>query len=285
MRLMDALAGRTGYISYEVFPPKDDAGAAAVVETLRVLGCFEPAYVSVTYGAGGSTRSNTIALAARIKKTLRTETMAHLTCVGATRAELAAVLDDFAAAGIENVLALRGDPPKGTSFTATEGGLSYGSELVSLVRAHGPFGIAAACYPEAHPEAVSAETDLDHLAHKVECGVDFLVTQLFFDAKDYFDFVERARARGIACPIIPGILPITSVAQALRFAALCGARVPDGLRASLEEAEDSPEAVLEIGVAHAIAQCRALRAGGAPGLHVYTLNRSEATKRILEGVL
>jgi methylenetetrahydrofolate reductase (NADPH) len=183
------------------------------------------------------------------------------------------------------VLALRGDPPKGsTTFEQTAGGFAHASELVSFVRAQGEFGIAAACYPEKHPEAPSLEVDLDNLATKVRGGVDFLVTQLFFDNADYFAFVEKARARGISCPIVPGIMPITNLAQVKRFADLCGAKLPGELMLRLEATHGEAEAVAAIGVEHAISQCRDLVQRGAPGIHFYTLNRSPATKRILEAI-
>ncbi len=285
MRIIDSLvAGKPAY-SFEFFPPKDDAGTEQLFQTVAALRDYAPTYVSVTYGAGGSTRKLTLDLVSRIKRETGIETMAHLTCVGATREEIGEVLGQLREGGIENVLALRGDPPKGsTTFEQTAGGFAYASELVPFVRAHGGFGIAAACYPEKHPEASSMEVDLDNLATKVRGGVDFLVTQLFFDSADYFAFVERAKARGITCPIVPGIMPITNLSQVKRFADLCGARIPADLLAALEATGGEAEAVASIGIEHAITQCRALVRGGAPGIHFYTLNRSPATKRILEAI-
>lgn len=284
MRIIDSLASGSPVFSFEFFPPKDEAGTEQLFQTVAALRDHAPTYVSVTYGAGGSTRKLTIDLVERIKRETGIETMAHLTCVGATRDEIGDVLDHLRASGVDNVLALRGDPPKGsTTFQQTAGGFAHASELVPFVRARG-FGVAAACYPEKHPEATSLERDLDHLVTKVRGGVDFLVTQLFFDNTDYFAFVERARARGITCPIVPGIMPITNLAQVKRFADLCGARLPPALLARLEATGGDLDAVASIGVEHAIAQCRDLIARGAPGIHFYTLNRSPATKRILEAI-
>jgi methylenetetrahydrofolate reductase (NADPH) len=285
MRIIDTLVpGKPAY-SFEFFPPKDDAGTEVLFQTVAALRDYAPTYVSVTYGAGGSTRKLTLELVERIKRETGIETMAHLTCVGATRQEIGEVLGHLRENGIDNVLALRGDPPKGAAtFEQTQGGFAHASELVPFVRAHGGFGIAAACYPEKHPEAESFEVDLDNLVTKVRGGVDFLVTQLFFDNADYFAFVDRARARGITCPIVPGIMPITNLSQVKRFADLCGAKLPGALLARLEATNGDLEAVAAIGVEHAIAQCRDLVTRGAPGIHFYTLNRSPATKRILEAI-
>jgi methylenetetrahydrofolate reductase (NADPH) len=209
--------------------------------------------------------------------------MAHLTCVGATREEIAGVLDELATAAIENVIALRGDPPRGaTSFVRTEGGFGYAAELIAFARARYDFCLAAACYPEKHQEASDADSDLRHLREKVDAGVDFLITQLFFDNRDYFSFVERARAIGVTVPIIPGIMPITNLAQIKRITSLSGGRIPAELLGRLEAVAADPDAVRAIGVDHATEQCRGLVAGGAPGVHFYTLNRSLATRHILD---
>ena len=211
--------------------------------------------------------------------------MAHFTCVGATVEELRSTLDEMASLGFDNVLALRGDPPAGQEqWTKTEGGLEYSAELVELIRGDYGFAIGAAAFPETHIHATSAEDDLRHLKAKVDAGVDFLITQLFFDNAAYFDFVSRARALGIDAPIIPGILPITNVAQLERITSLCGAVIPDGLRRDLDARADDAEAVAELGVAYATLQCAELLAGGAPGIHFYTLNRSPATRAILSAL-
>jgi methylenetetrahydrofolate reductase (NADPH) len=238
--------------------------------------------VSVTYGAGGSTRAKTIEIVCRIKQRYGLEAMAHFTCVGATVEQLHQTLAEMQAAGIDNVLALRGDPPAGQEdWVKTEGGLEYSRELVQLIEADYPFAIGAACFPETHIHATSPEEDVKHLAAKVKAGVDFLITQLFFDNSLYFDFLARARAAGIDVPIIPGILPITHIAQLERMTKMCGASIPDGLRRELRAREGQPEAVLDFGVAYATLQCAELLAAEAPGIHFYTLNRSPATRAIL----
>jgi methylenetetrahydrofolate reductase (NADPH) len=218
-----------------------------------------------------------------IKEDYGMEPMAHLTCVGATREDLQGVLWKLNDSGIENVLALRGDPPKDKpDFEVTEGGFAYGNELVAFARRHFPnLCLGAACYPEKHVEAPSFDTDLLHLKRKVDAGAEFLVSQLFFDNQLYFDFVARARAAGIGVPIIPGIMPITNVKQVERFTQMCGASIPQDLRNELRRVQDDPNAVLSLGVAHATAQCLELLQRGAPGIHFYTLNKSPATRTIL----
>jgi len=282
MKIVERL-GQPPAFSFEFFPPKDAEGVERLFETIAELRPYAPAYVSVTYGAGGSTRRLTVELVRRIKHEVGIEAMAHLTCVGATRAELVEVLDQLRGHGIENVIALRGDPPRGeTRFVKTEGGLGNASELVALMRARYDFCIAAACYPEVHTEAADREADLRYLKAKVDAGADFLITQLFFDNADYFAFVERARAAGITVPIVPGIMPITNLSQMKRFTALCGSTIPAPLVARLEACGDDGDAVRAIGVEHATTQCRDLIARGAPGVHFYTLNRSLATRHILD---
>ncbi|MGO9760426.1 MAG: methylenetetrahydrofolate reductase, partial [Solirubrobacteraceae bacterium] len=226
-----------------------------------------------------------IEIVKRIREEYGLEAMAHFTCVGATVAELQATLAEMQDAGIDNVLALRGDPPAGQeAWTKTEGGLEYSRELVALIAGGYPFAIGAACFPETHIHATSPEADLEHLAEKVRAGVDFLITQLFFDNAVYFDFVARARAAGIEVPIIPGVMPITRVGQVERMASMCGASIPDGLRRELHARGEDPEEVLDFGVAYATPQCAELLAAGAPGLHFYTLNRSPATRAILSAL-
>ena len=282
MRIVDKLGGKSPAISFEFFPPKDQEGVDRLFATVAELAPFAPAYVSVTYGAGGSTRQLTVELVGRIQRDVGIEAMAHLTCVGASQAELAAVLDQLQHAGVSNVIALRGDPPKGsTTFVAHEGGFSNASQLAAFVKQRGGFCIAGACYPEKHPEAVSLETDLAHLKRKVDAGAEFLITQLFFDNADYFAFVERARAVGIRVPIIAGIMPITNVSQIKRFTAMCGAGMPPALLQRLEPIAAEADAVHDVGVEYATAQCRELLDRGAPGIHFYTLNRSKATVEIL----
>ncbi len=271
--------------SFEFFPPKTDEGVSNLYETVSKLRELEPAFVSVTYGAGGSTRDRTIAIVGRIKNELGIEAMAHFTCVGATVDELRETLDAITAVGVENIIALRGDPPQGEeTFTRTEGGLGNADELTELISGGYDVCIAGACYPEVHPEAVSAEDDLAHAKQKVDNGASFLVTQLFFDNDAYFDYVDRARAAGIDVPIIPGIMPIGGYEQIKRFTSMCGATIPERLMAELEARKDDPEAVTDLGVAYATLQCADLLARGAPGIHFYTLNKSPATSAILSSL-
>ena len=285
MRISDILKTDRRAVSFEFFPPKDDAGFAALFATIEALKALDPSYVSVTYGAGGSTRRKTVDLVKRIKHEIGIESMAHLTCVGANRDEIGSVLDDLAAAGLENVLPLRGDPPKGESeFVPTPGGFRYANELVAFIRERHSFCLGGACYPEKHPEAPSAEADLDNLKRKVDAGVDFLITQLFFDNDDYLRFRERAVAAGVRVPILAGIMPILNVKQIKRFTRMCGASLPDALRRKIEAVEDDAEAVRQVGIYHATRQCEDLLREGAPGIHFYTLNRSTATRAIYQSI-
>jgi methylenetetrahydrofolate reductase (NADPH) len=285
MRIDEILGGHGPVFSFEFFPPKTEAGERNLEDALAELRTLEPSFVSVTYGAGGSTREKTIEIVKRIREQYGLEAMAHFTCVGATVPELRGTLDEMRGAGIDNVLALRGDPPAGEErWTATEGGLEYSRELVELIAGDYPFAVGAACFPETHIHAESPEADLEHLVEKVGAGVDFLITQLFFDNALYFGFLERARAAGITVPIIPGIMPITRVGQVERMASMCGASIPDDLRRELHARGEHPEAVLDFGVAYATLQCAELLAAGAPGIHFYTLNRSPATRAILSAL-
>jgi len=279
MKIRDMFAVRGRVVSFEFFPPKTDKGMNSLYETVRDLKRCRPSFVSVTYGAGGSTRDRTIELVSRIKRDLGVETMAHLTCVGATKKQIVQLLDKFVDADIDNVLALRGDPPKGQDkFSKTEGGLAHASELIELIREKGyPFCVGAACYPEGHPESTDLETDLAHLKHKVDAGADFLITQLFFDNHDYFAFKRRCRQADINVPIVPGLMPVTNVAQMERFTKLCGARIPQELYRRLKIVEGDPAAVVATGMYWTTRQAKYLLEGGAPGVHFYTLNRSSAT--------
>jgi methylenetetrahydrofolate reductase (NADPH) len=282
MRIDEILAAGGPVFSFEFFPPKTDAGERNLYAALSELRSLNPAFVSVTYGAGGSTREKTIEIVKRIREQYGLEAMAHFTCVGATVPQLRATLDEMEGAGIDNVLALRGDPPTGQeSWVKTEGGLEYSRELIELISDGYPFAIGAACFPETHIHATSPEADLEYLAEKVAAGAEFLITQLFFDNKFYFDFLQRVRAIGIETPIIPGVMPITHAGQVERMADMCGAAIPEQLRSELHLREDHPEAVLDFGVAYATLQCAELLAAGAPGIHFYTLNRSPATRAIL----
>jgi methylenetetrahydrofolate reductase (NADPH) len=273
--------------SFEFFPPKTDEGERNLGRALAELSRLNPTFVSVTYGAGGSpgAKRKTVDIVAHLKRDYGMEAMAHFTCVGATTAELREMLDTMRDAGIDNVLALRGDPPQGqTEWTATEGGLRYSRELIELIRDEYDFAIGAACFPEVHIHATDAESDLRYCKEKVDAGARFLITQLFFDNQNYYDFVARARDAGIDVPIIPGIWPITNVAQIKKVTVMCGARLPEAVAHEFELRADQPDAVADLGVAYATLQCADLLANGAPGIHFYTLNRSHATRAILSAL-
>jgi methylenetetrahydrofolate reductase (NADPH) len=271
--------------SFEFFPPKSPAGEENLAAALSELHALAPAFVSVTYGAGGSTRERTVEIVADLRRRYGLEAMAHLTCVNATVAELKATLDVMRDAGVENVLALRGDPPRGQErWTQTAGGLEYSSELVELLRADYPFSVGAAAFPETHIHATSPEDDLRFLKAKVDAGASFLITQMFFDNAYYFDFVARARDIGIDVPIIPGVMPILSSAGIKRMAELSAAVLPPRLALELELRRDDDEAVAELGVSYATLQCVELLERGAPGIHFITLNRSPATRAILSAL-
>jgi methylenetetrahydrofolate reductase (NADPH) len=271
--------------SFEFFPPKSAEGEQNLRATLQTLRLLEPDFVSVTYGAGGSTRAKTVELTKWIKRELGIEAMAHLSCVGATRGELRKILDGVAAAGIDNVLALRGDPPRGeTEWKPHPGGLRYSTELTALISGSYPFSVGAACFPEVHPEARDLAHDLRFLKEKVASGASFLITQLFFDNELYFRFVEEARGVGIEVPIIPGVMPITDLGQIKTITGMCQATIPASLLKQLELRDDDPAAVLQLGVSYATLQCAELLARGAPGIHFYTLNRSPATRAILSAL-
>jgi methylenetetrahydrofolate reductase (NADPH) len=271
--------------SFEFYPPKTDEGELSLRATLEALRRLEPDFVSVTYGAGGSSRGRTVELTKWIKQDLGIEAMAHLSCVGSTRQELAEILDGMAAAGIENVLALRGDPPRGeTRWTPHPGGLQYSTELATLIHDSYDFSVGAACFPEVHPEAPDLAHDLRFLKAKVDSGASFLITQLFFDNELYFRFVDEARSIGIEVPIIPGVMPITDAGQIKTITGMCGASLPAALLEQLELRAGNPNAVLQFGVSYATLQCAELLARGAPGIHFYTLNRSPATRAILSAL-
>ncbi len=294
MLIRERLLHKRPIFSFELFPPKTRKGEATLWRSLESLANLEPDFVSVTYGAGGSTRARTLEIVTRIKRELGIEAVAHLTCVGSTRDELRRTVVELGERGIRNILALRGDPPKGeTSFVPIDGGLRYASELVALIRDEGDFCVGAACYPEVHPEAENAAADLRHLRAKVDAGADYLITQLFFDNALYHRFVADAAAAGIDVPILAGIMPVTNYRQIERFSKMCGASLPRSLRERLHRVEDDPQEVFWTGVMYAAHQCRALlepgqpeafvkRPKGVPGVHFYTLNRSPATRAIFE---
>jgi methylenetetrahydrofolate reductase (NADPH) len=288
MRIDERIAvGSEPSFSFEFFPPRTDEGERNLGRALAELSRLSPTFVSVTYGAAGSTteKRKTIDIVTDLKRNYGMEAMAHFTCVGATTAELRTMLDTMRDAGVENVLALRGDPPRGqTEWTATEGGLRYSRELIEMIRDDYDFAIGAACFPEVHIHAADAESDLRYLKEKVDSGARFLITQLFFDNQAYYDFVARARDIGIDVPIIPGIMPITDAGQIKRITEMCGSNIPERLLRELELRGDQPGAVTDLGVAYATLQCAELLAHGAPGIHFYTLNRSPATRAILSAL-
>lgn len=286
MKIDQIIAADGPCFSFEFFPPRTDEGQRSLEEALSDLRKDDPDYVSVTYGAGGSTRERTVEVTKWIKEDLGLEAMAHLSCVGEPVDRLREILDEVAEAGIDNVLALRGDPPRGEDeWQPHPQGLEHSIALIELIRENYDFSIGAACFPEVHPEAPDLEHDLRFLKRKVDAGASFLITQLFFDNALYFDFVDEVRARGIDVPIIPGIIPITNFEQIVRFTSMCGASIPEPLYEQLEARHaDDPEAVLELGVAYAALQCDDLLARGAPGIHFYTLNKSPATRAILSAL-
>jgi len=286
MRIADLLGRQRPVFSFEFSPPKTAAGEEALYRTIEHLRELRPDFVSVTYGAGGSTREKTMSLVGRIKHELGIESMAHLTCVGAGRDEIASILSQLRDSGIENVLALRGDPPRDQpTFVRPANGFGYASELVHFIRESGfDFSLGGAGYPEGHLECRDLDADMRHLREKVDAGIEFIITQLFFDNRDYFAFERRARQAGITIPIIPGIMPITNAAQIQRIATMCGSRIPDALAARLNEVDGDEQAVRAVGIEHAAGQCRDLLDHDAPGIHFYTLNQSPATRVILESL-
>jgi methylenetetrahydrofolate reductase (NADPH) len=278
----ELIAGGGRSYSFEFFPPKDEQGTVQLWRALRELESLQPTFVSVTYGAGGTTRDRTVQITQRIARETTMVPMAHLTCVGHSREELRSVVGAYADAGIRNVLVLRGDPPggPGTPWTATDGGLNYATELVALVRSLGSFSVGVAAFPEGHREAACLEDDVEVLRKKQEAGAEFAITDMFFRASDYFGLLERARGAGVDIPILPGIMPITNLGQVKRMAELSGRDVPAEVVERVARHEGDPEAVRAAGIEVASELCDTLLAEGAPGLHFYTLNRSKATREI-----
>lgn len=288
MKIIELLKRDEPFVSFEFFPPKEKSAWPGFFDVVNWLRPAKPLFVSVTYGAGGSTQANTLEIVSRLKREYGLEPMAHLTCVGAAEKTIRAFLDALVDAGVDNVLALRGDPPRGqTDFVPDSEQFRYASDLVAFIRAEYPeLCIGVAAYPEVHPQAESPEKDLEYLKLKMDAGGDFVVTQLFFDNRRYFDFVARARAAGIGAPMLPGVLPVVSLAGVKRMLSFCGASIPPDYLRSLEEADAAGgnAAVAERGVAYATAQARGLIDGGAPGVHLYTLNKAEACLKIVGGL-
>ncbi|MEO1497561.1 MAG: methylenetetrahydrofolate reductase [NAD(P)H] [Planctomycetota bacterium] len=273
-------------LSFELFPPKTDAGVAKLFEHARQLVEFEPSYITCTYGAGGSTQDRTLEIAARVRSEFDLPVATHLTCVGRTADQIRDYLRRADEADVQNVVALRGDPPAGEEkFTATEGGYSYANELVEMIHTDFPhMGVAVGGYPEVHQEAPSAEADLDNLKRKVDAGAHAIITQLFYDNADFFRFRDQCEAAGIGVPLIPGLLPVTSVAQIKRIASLCGAQLPAEFLTQLDAVADDDAAQFEVGVEQATEQTQGLVDGGVPGIHYYVLNKSQAASRVLQAV-
>ena len=272
-------------VSCEFFPPREEDGIPAVFRAIDRVSDFNPDFISVTYGAGGSTRAFTERITTQVKQDTDLEVMAHLTCVAQTKDEVQGVLERLDDAGIENVIALRGDPPRGeAAFVPVEGGFHHATELIEHIRAHFGFGLAAACYPEGHTESPDLDWDIRYAREKVDRGADFLISQLFYDNRYFFDFLERAEQAGINVPIIPGILPILNTAQIRRFTSLCGATIPAELDRQLEQYADDDNAVRELGIEYATNQVRELWDEGVPGVHFYVLNRSYSVSRILSNL-
>jgi methylenetetrahydrofolate reductase (NADPH) len=282
MRIDSILEERRPVFSFEFFPPKTDEGQRNLEAALQDLKEDQPDYVSVTYGAGGTTRERTVEITKWIKEELGLEAMAHLSCVGESTDRIREILEEIGQAGIENVLALRGDPPRGeTEWKPHPDGLHYSTELTSLISKDYDYAIGGACFPEVHPEAKDRDSDIGFLKQKVDAGASFLITQLFFDNELYFDFVARVREAGVEVPIVPGIMPITNYSQIKTITGMCGATIPAELSRELDERAEDAEAVAELGTAFAALQCHDLLARGAPGIHFYTLNKSPATRAIL----
>jgi methylenetetrahydrofolate reductase (NADPH) len=276
------MSGGTPSFSFELFPPKTDEGEQALWETMRALQSLEPTFVSVTYGAGGSTQDRTVRITGEIARETSLRPVGHLTCVGAGRAELRDVIAQYAGEGVHTILALRGDPPQGpgTPWTAHPDGLANATDLVTLIASMGDFSIGVAAFPEGHPESPSREHDAQVLRMKQDAGADFAITQLFFRVEDYLRLRDLAAAAGCTMPIVPGIMPVTNVAQIERFATMSGAAFPDELAQRFRAVDGDIDAVAELGVEVATQMCEALLDAGAPGLHFYTLNRSRSTMAV-----
>jgi methylenetetrahydrofolate reductase (NADPH) len=267
-------------VSFEFFPPKTDEAEQKLWATIERLAPLAPRFVSVTYGAGGSTRERTHATVVRIRQETRLEPAAHLTCVASSRAEIDAIAERYAEAGIRHIVALRGDPPPGTAYAPHPEGYAWAADLVAGLKRVADFEISVAAFPEVHPEARSAEADLDNLKRKIDAGASRAITQFFFDPDVYLRFVERVRAAGIHVPIVPGILPVTNFAQVRKFAALCGAEVPDWIAAQFDGLDEDPETRRLVATSIAAEQCRLLQANGVNEFHFYTLNRADLTVAI-----
>jgi methylenetetrahydrofolate reductase (NADPH) len=284
MRIAELYGRGRPVFSFEFFPPKTDAGYEALYRTVTSLKRLNPDFVSVTWGAGGSTRRKTVEIVTRIQRDIGVTAMAHLSCIGSTPEQIQETLARLREAGIENVLALGGDRPK--DYEPPPGAFTHANELAAFIEGtEFDFCLGGACYPETHPLAPSSEVDLENLVRKVDAGVEFLITQLFFDNGDFFDFCARARSAGIGVPIVAGIMPILSAASIRRMTSLSGAKIPAELEAKLSEVEHDDALTYDVGVEWATMQCRELLGRGVPGIHFYTLNQSQATRNIFRNLL
>ncbi len=283
MNATQKLAAHIPTLSCEYFPPRNPAGWSALYATLATAPETGLDFVSVTYGAGGSTRQKTLSLVERIQNELGIDTMAHLTCAGHSRDELANILTELQATGIPAVMALRGDPPRGSrTFVPHPAGFSHASELIAFIQRHFNFKIGCACYPEGHPESVNVQQDIEYLKRKQDAGADFAITQLFFDNDDFLRFRDAAQRAGVTLPIIAGLMPVTSLGQLERFQSLCGCKIPASLTNFLPVGPD--EAVVERGVLYGLAQAEGLLDCGVDGIHLYTLNKSHSSAAIIAGL-
>ena len=280
MKIKERLRENKVHISFEVFPPKTDAGFESVMGAVEKIAALKPSYISVTYGAGGGTSKNTVKIASHIKKDLGVPSLAHLTCASSTREEVHAVIDRLKEEGIENILALRGDIPKDASFPIP-GQYHYASELIRDIKEQGDFCIGAACYPEGHVESASKNEDILHLKEKVDCGVDFLTTQMFFDNSILYNFLYRIREKGITVPVLPGIMPVTNGKQIARICSLSGTVLPQRFLAVVDKFGDNPAAMQQAGIAYATDQIIDLIANGIQNIHIYSMNKPEVAAAIM----
>ena len=283
MRIIDIISDNKVHISFEVFPPKTDAGVESVWRTTGALSMMDPAFISVTYGAGGGTSKNTVKLASHIQNALGIPSIAHLTCVSSTKEQVEGMLKEIQAEGIQNIMALRGDIPEKAEFPVPDQ-YHYAYELIQQIKNTGDFCIGAACYPEGHPESKSKAEDLQHLKEKVDCGVDFMTTQMFFDNEVFYDFLGNVRAKGMNIPVLPGIMPITNGKQISRIGVLSGAALPPRFRRMCEKYGDNDAAMMQAGIAFATEQIIDLVASGVKNIHVYTMNKPEIAAAILANI-
>ncbi|MDR3561709.1 MAG: methylenetetrahydrofolate reductase [NAD(P)H] [Negativicutes bacterium] len=285
MKISAMFGGDKPVVSFEIFPPKPDLPLDTVFKTVEELRSLKPAYISVTYGAGGSSSSRSIEIVDKVKNHYGLETVAHLTCVGATKETIDAVLDRLQELGIENILALRGDPPAGeTAFVAPAGGFSYAKDLIAHARQRKFFSIAAAAYPEGHLECRDLAQDIEYLKLKVDQGVDLLVTQLFFDNRYFYAFRDKLASRGIACPMSAGIMPVLNAAQIKRITSLCGAAIPDELSRIMTKYGGFPAEMEKAGLDYACRQMRDLLDNKVDGIHLYTMNKAQQTRTIMHNL-